>query len=70
MLLLNVKASFFINTSKFRLLVCLLSYTLLLTPTPNGLDYSGLSTLHARIAWAYLEIANTSVNLWLTIPNK
>ena len=33
-------------------------YVLPLTPTPNGLDYSGLSTLHTRIAWAYIEIAN------------
>ena len=28
---------------------------------PNRLDYSGLSTLHTRIAWAYLEIANMSI---------
>ena len=34
-----------------------MSYTLPLTPTPNGLDYSGLSTSHTIIAWAYLEIA-------------
>ena len=35
------------------------SYTLPLTPMPNGLNYSGLSTSHTRIAWAYLEIANS-----------
>ena len=39
-------------------------YTLPLTPTPNGLDYSGLSTSHTRIAWAYLEIANTCSKLF------
>ena len=31
---------------------------------PNGLDYSGLSTLHTRIVWVYLEIANS-----LVLPN-
>ena len=35
---------------KFTSLVSLLSHTLLLTPTPNVLDYSGLSTSHTRIA--------------------
>ena len=34
--------------------------TLPLTPTPNRLDYSGLSASHTRTAWAYLEIANNN----------
>ena len=45
---------------KFRLLVCLLSYILSLTPTPNRLDYSVLSASHTRIAWSYSEIANSN----------
>ena len=53
-----LKTEFECKYVKFRLLVCLLSYTLPLTLTPDGLDYSGLSTSHTRIAWAYLGNAN------------
>ena len=58
--------SFLINNKD---VVCLLSYTLRLTPTPSGIDYSGLSTWHTRIAWAYLEIANIYiVKSWVFSP--
>ena len=49
-----------------RNIVCLVSYTLPLTPTPNGLDYSGLSTSHTRIAWSNLEIESKDNINWKT----
>ena len=44
-----------------------ISYTLPLTSAPNRLDYSGLSTSHTRIAWAYLEDANKTEKAFVKI---
>ena len=57
------------STQKVKVWVILyayLSHTLPLTSTPNGLDQSGLSTSHTRIAWADLESANI-INIFLNI---
>ena len=58
--LVKVKVFHQLKGFKLRSFVYLLSYTLPLTPTPNMLDYSGLSTSHTRVAQTYLEGANTS----------
>ena len=37
---------------------CLLTYTLPLISTPNGLDYLDLTSSHTRLAQAYLAVVN------------